>query len=111
MSTTVNGHAVTPIKGGDWWLCERCKAQLLTVMQFVVRECPGPTTEGASERKDDDPPETVGTPYHHEDERECYRRTNGRGWWPYRFEDGVLNLSTGTICFRAHPATEGASDG
>ena len=51
----------------------------------------------------DEPPKTVGTPYHHEDERECYYRADGSGWWPYRFEDGVLNGSAGTVCFRLHP--------
>ena len=51
----------------------------------------------------DESPETVGNPYHHEDERECFYRADGSGWWPYRFVDGVLNRSGGTVCFRLHP--------
>lgn len=51
----------------------------------------------------DPTPETIGSPYHHEDERECFYRADGSGWWPWRFEDGVLNRSGGTVCFRLHP--------
>lgn len=50
----------------------------------------------------DETPETIGAPYRHEDERECLYRADGSGWWPWRFEDGVLNGSGGSICFRLH---------
>lgn len=59
--------------------------------------------ENVALRRERDPaPETIGNPYCHEDERECFYRADGSGWWPWRFEDGAENRSGGTVCFRAH---------
>ena len=33
---------------------------------------------------------TIGSPYHHQDERECFRLQDGTGWLVWRRETGVM---------------------
>lgn len=52
----------------------------------------------------DPAPATTGEAYRHpQSGRVCLRRAGAPGWWPVRWEDGLPNLSGGTVCFKPHP--------
>lgn len=51
-------------------------------------------------------PPTTGSPYHHEDERECFRLRDGSGWAVWRRETGIAG-HPGERCDRTnHPGDE-----